>query len=43
MSFVLQSAKFSPMILEKSILAFIDDFYYKWLDLDSPDTFNRYK
>ena len=39
---MLQSAEFSPLVLEERILTFIDDFYNKWLDPNNRDTFDSY-
>ena len=39
----IQSAEFPPPLLEERILAFIDDFYNKWLDPKQPEMFERYK
>ena len=43
MSFLLQSAKWPPPVLEERILAFIEDFYHKWLNPEDPETFEKYK
>ena len=40
LSFVLQSAEYSPIILQDKILDFIDKFYYEILD---EPTFKKYK
>ena len=39
-SFVVQSAEFSPILLEAEVLKFIDHFYHK---LFTEETFNKYK
>ena len=39
-SFVVMSSQYSPIELEKRIIAFIDDFYYQYFN---EETFDKYR